>query len=110
LLGGIYYIVLHGSVDTSVVCGRDIKLERDRQILEKTIKQIIGWAWKETEKTGFKQINSITMNNDLEKLINQGKSCLESNENEQWKLFERGLPFTLKSLESSLTEQLMNLT
>src|SRR5690606_25738261 len=37
VLGGIYYIVLHTSVNTSVVCGVDIRRERDRESLKRTI-------------------------------------------------------------------------
>src|SRR5690606_14006929 len=80
------------------------------QILDKTIKQIIGWAWKEAEKTGVKQTDNKTMNDDIEKLINQGTVCLNTNDTQQWEQFKRNLSLTLKRLESSLTRQLMTLT
>lgn len=45
LLGGIYYIVLHANTNKSKVCGIDINLERDSEILKRTIGQIINWAF-----------------------------------------------------------------
>ena len=46
LLGGIYYVVMHGENNKSTVCGIDANLERDRAILLETIGQVIGWAWE----------------------------------------------------------------
>lgn len=46
LLGGIYYVVLHASMNKSTVCGIDANWERDREDIIKTVEQIINWAWK----------------------------------------------------------------
>jgi len=57
LLGGIYYIVLHGETNKSTVSGIDINLEKDRKAISETIRQVISWAWEKSavgtmEKTG----------------------------------------------------------
>jgi len=50
LLGGIYYLVLHAETNKSTVCGIDINLESDREIIIKTIGQIIEWAFEATNE------------------------------------------------------------
>ena len=45
LLGGIYYMVLHGRYNKSTVSGVDANKGADQQELLKTIGQVIGWAW-----------------------------------------------------------------
>jgi AcrR family transcriptional regulator len=48
LLGGIYYIVLHGETNKSTVSGMDINLEKDRKAVSETIRQVIAWAWEKS--------------------------------------------------------------
>jgi AcrR family transcriptional regulator len=45
VLGGIYYVVLHGSANKSTVAGIDANEERDREEIMRTIEQICTWAW-----------------------------------------------------------------
>jgi len=109
LLGGIYFVILQGAVDTSVVCGRDAKSERDRKALTKTIGQVITWAWREAERTSDRNQNNVAMNEVLEKLIEQGKTSLTNDTPGGWEAFEHGLPDMLAQAERSLLVQLMNL-
>ncbi|PWS33351.1 TetR/AcrR family transcriptional regulator [Pedobacter paludis] len=45
VLGGIYYVTWHADKNGSSVCGIDINKARDREAFERTIGQIIGWAF-----------------------------------------------------------------
>ncbi|MEJ2901686.1 TetR/AcrR family transcriptional regulator [Pedobacter panaciterrae] len=46
VLGGIYYVVWHANTNKSKVCGIDINQERDREALQKAIRQVIHSVWK----------------------------------------------------------------
>jgi AcrR family transcriptional regulator len=50
LLGGIYYVVLHGSSNKSTVAGLDMNEEKDREEMLKAIEQIYTWAWETAAK------------------------------------------------------------
>ncbi|MEO6524968.1 MAG: TetR/AcrR family transcriptional regulator [Mucilaginibacter sp.] len=50
LLGGIYYLTLHGRYNKSTVSGVDINNAKDRQQLTKAIEQVLGWAWQDADK------------------------------------------------------------
>lgn len=45
LIGGIYYLALHGKVNGSLFCGLDINKEEDKLLINKTIEQIIAFAF-----------------------------------------------------------------
>lgn len=45
LLYGTYGMVMHAKNNKSTVCGVDINNDRERQVMHKTIEQVIGWAW-----------------------------------------------------------------
>ncbi|RZK67637.1 MAG: hypothetical protein EOO92_24055 [Pedobacter sp.] len=45
MLGGIYYVVWHASTNRSKICGIDINDERDREALQKAIRQVIEAVW-----------------------------------------------------------------
>lgn len=45
LIGGIYYLALHGKVNGSLFCGLDIHKEEDKLLINKTIEQIIAFAF-----------------------------------------------------------------
>ena len=46
LLGGSYYMVLHAASNKSTVCGIDLNWEHDMDEVQKTIGQLISWAWE----------------------------------------------------------------
>lgn len=50
LLGGIYYLTLHAESNKSTVCGIDINREHDREVLLKTLGQIIYWSCAATNE------------------------------------------------------------
>ena len=50
LLGGIYYVVLHGENNRSTVAGIDANQEKDRQDILVAIEQILTWAWEAAER------------------------------------------------------------
>jgi len=50
LLGGIYYVVLHGRYNKSTVSGIDVNKPEDREALLTTVSQVLGWAWRVAEK------------------------------------------------------------
>jgi AcrR family transcriptional regulator len=50
LLGGIYYVVLHGRSNKSTVAGLDMNHEKDREQILKAVAQIMTWAWEAAEK------------------------------------------------------------
>lgn len=45
LIGGIYYLALHGKVNGSLFCGLDINKEEDKLLINKTIEEIIAFAF-----------------------------------------------------------------
>ncbi|MGK6353180.1 TetR/AcrR family transcriptional regulator [Parapedobacter sp. DT-150] len=61
VLGGTYFPILQGSAGNGPVCGMDTGQCRDRDIIERTIGQIIQWAWRaaaESKKgTEMKELN-----------------------------------------------------
>ncbi|WP_188751542.1 hypothetical protein [Parapedobacter defluvii] len=46
VLGGTYFPVLQSSANNGPVCGLDLNASRNRDILRRTIGQIIHWAWR----------------------------------------------------------------
>jgi AcrR family transcriptional regulator len=50
LLGGIYYVVLHGKANKSTVSGIDVNQLADQREMLKTIGQILEWTWRAAEK------------------------------------------------------------
>ena len=46
VLGGGYYNGLHAATGNSTVCGLDAGQDRDKEILSRTMAQILEWAWK----------------------------------------------------------------
>ena len=46
ILGGSYYLVLHNETNKSTVCGIDINRDRDKELVLKTIGQMISWAFE----------------------------------------------------------------
>jgi AcrR family transcriptional regulator len=50
LVGGIYYNILHDSAALGTMAGIDLKNEKDFNIMLKTIKQIVEWAFQAAEK------------------------------------------------------------
>ena len=49
ILGGVYYLTWHADKNGSPVCGIDINRPKDREAVDRTIGQLIGWAF---EKAG----------------------------------------------------------
>ena len=47
LIGGIYYLALHGKINGSLFCGLDVNIEKDKQLIEKTIEDIIAFAFEQ---------------------------------------------------------------
>jgi AcrR family transcriptional regulator len=45
ILGGTYYMVLHGGTNKSRVSGMDVMLEKDYRVMLRTIEQVLEWAW-----------------------------------------------------------------
>jgi hypothetical protein len=45
LLGGSYYAVLHARTNKSSVAGIDVGQEKHWRMMQRTIAQVIGWAW-----------------------------------------------------------------
>ena len=58
ILGGIYYLVLHGETNKSTVSGIDVNLEKDRRAVADTIRQVISWAWEKSALTGKSQAST----------------------------------------------------
>ncbi|GEM_PF-87532 len=110
ILGGIYYIVLHTSVNTSVVCGVDIRRDKDRESLKRTIGQLITWAWDKAKGTEHEKVYRITMNEKLEKFLGTAKAYLSDMGAESKRQFDVDLPSQLNGLEKSLMEQLLNIS
>ncbi|MGF7081972.1 TetR/AcrR family transcriptional regulator [Mucilaginibacter sp. UYCu711] len=50
LLGGIYYLTLHGRYNKSTVSGMDINKAKDRAEFKTAIEQILEWAWQDDDK------------------------------------------------------------
>lgn len=50
LVGGIYYTVLHARSNGSTVCGINLNDPMDREVVIKTIKQIICWSYQAARK------------------------------------------------------------
>ena len=50
IVEGIYGLTLHAYANQSTVCGIDINIERDREIIANTIGQLIGWAFEAADK------------------------------------------------------------
>ncbi|MCT1525807.1 TetR/AcrR family transcriptional regulator [Sphingobacterium lactis] len=46
LLGGINYLVLHANCNDSTFCGIDIKTDKDKDLMNKTLEQIVAWAYE----------------------------------------------------------------
>lgn len=46
LIGGINYLVLHANSNGSTFCGIDINTDKDRNLMNKTIEQIVIWAYE----------------------------------------------------------------
>lgn len=109
ILGGIYYIVLHTSVNTSVVCGVDIRNERDRESLKRTISQLITWAWDQAEEKKYEKKYRITMNEKLESFLETAKTYLGDLEALSKQDIESKLTSQLAELQKSLMEQLLNI-
>jgi len=67
IVGGIYYMVLHGVYNKSTVCGIDVNRDSDRNIVMKTIGTLVSLAWqKATITTVDKEI--LPMNHECEVL------------------------------------------
>lgn len=54
LIGGIYYLSLHGKVNGSLFCGLDIYKEDDKLLIDKTIEDIITLAFSNAVKPSNK--------------------------------------------------------
>jgi hypothetical protein len=50
VVGGIYFIILHAESNKSTTAGIDLKQEKDREEMLKTIGQILTWAWEAADK------------------------------------------------------------
>ncbi|PZP52673.1 MAG: hypothetical protein DI598_00120 [Pseudopedobacter saltans] len=46
ITAGIYYLVLHGKVNGSLFCGRDFNLQEDKELLFKTINQMVDISFE----------------------------------------------------------------
>lgn len=49
ILGGVYYLNWHADKNGSSVCGIDINKAKDREAVDKTIGQLIGWAFEKAQ-------------------------------------------------------------
>jgi AcrR family transcriptional regulator len=49
LVGGIYYNVLHDSAGLGTMAGIDLRIDKDFDLMLKTIAQVIGWAFDAAE-------------------------------------------------------------
>jgi AcrR family transcriptional regulator len=49
LVGGIYYTILHTRYNGGIFCDIDINSEEGKAEINKTIKQVIGWAFQSSE-------------------------------------------------------------
>lgn len=46
LIGGINYMVLHANSNGSTFCGVDIHTQEDLELMNKTLEQIVAWAYE----------------------------------------------------------------
>ena len=106
LLGGSYYVALHAHTNKSSVCGIDINWEHDRKLLEKTIAQVIGWAYEHAHEQNQ---NTLPMNyefDNLEILIGE----LSEKRNDEGAKADPRLTVEIKKAERQLSSQLLGLT
>ncbi len=50
LIGGIYYVILHGEVNGSTFCGLDTTTDDGRALMRKTLQQMVSWAFEHAKK------------------------------------------------------------
>lgn len=46
LIGGINYLVLYANSNGSTFCGIDVSTDKDRDLMNKTLEQIVAWAYE----------------------------------------------------------------
>ncbi|WP_448103454.1 TetR/AcrR family transcriptional regulator [Pedobacter panaciterrae] len=69
LLGGSYYMVLQANSIKSKVSGIDINDHRGMEEVNRTIAQVISWAWKAAQATQTQEVKtSSIMNHEFENL------------------------------------------
>ena len=49
MIAGIYYLVLHAKTNGSTFCGIDINKEKDMKEVQKTLKQMVDWAYEKAD-------------------------------------------------------------
>jgi len=110
LLGGTYYAVLQAHSIKSKVCGIDLNWEHDYKIFNKTIEQVISWAY---EKANLETKTATTaMNYELEHLENITEELIEHHKSEK-ELIEfpdELLSIEAKTVEKILSQHLLSLT
>lgn len=69
LLGGSYYMVLQANSIKGKVAGIDVNEHRGMEEVNRTIAQVISWAWKAAEENQIQQVKtSSIMNHEFENL------------------------------------------
>lgn len=67
IVGGIYYMVLHGVYNKSTVCGIDVNQSGDRAIVLKTVGALVSLAWQKAT-VGSVDEETLPMNHECEVL------------------------------------------
>ena len=50
LIGGIYYLSLHGKINGSTFCGLDVNSTKDKDLINQAIEDILFWAFNNVSK------------------------------------------------------------
>src|SRR5690606_35950634 len=61
VLGGTYFTVLQQAAGNGPVCGVELEVSRHREVFQRTIGQVIHWAWQaaagDNKGTEMKELN-----------------------------------------------------
>jgi len=110
LLGGGYYIVMHAQTNKSTVAGIDANLERDREKILRTIRQIMTWAWEKAAEDQNLNIEVESMNLEIEMLeAIVAELIVKAKEQPMGTIAEPSLVLEAKRLEIIVEAQLLKL-
>jgi AcrR family transcriptional regulator len=110
LLGGTYFAVLQAHSIKSRVCGIDLNWEHDFKIFQRTIAQIISWAYEKANEEN--KSSTMPMNYELETLERLINDTLRHNENvpDAEPSVNLSLQVEAEKVERLLSQQLLTLT